>query len=631
MNSDPLQPDEIQLFRSRTIIIGTIITLIFSLLASRLWYLQVLSGEVYADFSKGNRIRIIPQAAPRGIIYDRNGIALADNRPAYQLQLIREDTPDLEKTLNNLVKVLQIPYAALRKKVEDNRYLAPFKPIILEEDLDYQKAVLVETFQEDFPGISIVVQSRRFYPYNKVASHILGYVGIRNEEQELQLPSNKRSSGQIVGKAGIELIKNDALVGTDGGKQIEVDHVGRELRVLNKPVNPIPGNDVHLTIDIRIQQLIYDAMKGKTGAVIVMNPKTGHILAMGSFPSYNPNLFAAGINRKNWNRLVSNPQHPLENKVIQGTYPPGSIFKLVTAYAGLDLGIITKDTTHTCNGVFYIKGRRTPFKCWKGQGHGTLNLKQAIEGSCNVFFWQVGQEVGINNLHHYAKKFGLGNKSGIRLLDEKEGLIPNEEWKRRALGEQWFLGDTPPVSIGQGYLNVTPIQILNLVNIIANNGFRVMPILLLDDSNIPSPQPLNLSQEYLTLIREGMIEVVNGKHGTARVVRHSTFTIAGKTATAQVVSHKTLAALDEEKRQERYLQNHAMFVAFGPAENPELSVAVVVEHGGAGAKEAAPIAKRIFEYYVKNIYISSEQSPAFQGNLPYSHQLHGAFIQRKSQ
>ncbi len=619
MKIEPLAPEELQLFRRRTTVIVIVIALVFSLLASRLWYLQIVMGEENAERSLGNRIRLIPQAAPRGVIYDRNGVAIADNRPAYQLQLIREDSPDLEKTLRNLSSSLNIPHAALLKKLEDHRHQARFKPIILEEDLEYKKVVIIETYQEDFPGVSIVVQSRRFYPHNKIAAHILGYVGIRNEGQKKKLSKNQLSSGQIVGQANTELIYNEALIGTDGGKQIEVDYVGRELRILNKPVNPVPGRDVYLTIDTRIQRFINSTMKGESGAVVVMRPKTGEILAMGSFPNFNPNMFAAGINRKNWSRLMNNPGKPLQNKAIQGTYSPGSMFKLVTAYAGLDQKIITPETTHFCPGYYNLNGGKISYGCWKQGGHGTVDLHKAIGESCNVYFYHVAVEMGIDTLHDYAQKFGIGDKTGVNLLNEKQGLMPNSAWKEKVFGKPWYTGETPSVAIGQGAVSVTPLQIVNMINTIANDGKAIKPHLLLEKKI--EFQNTGLSQEYLALIRNGMMGAVHDLHGTAKGMRSEIWNIGAKTGTVQIISKKTMKSLDDEQKKLKKFQNHAWVVAFGPVEDPEISVVVLIEHGKKSSY-AISFAKKIFDYYIENFYLpnrsaqhDSETPPLFAQRL----------------
>ena len=622
----PLLPEEKKMFRRRITVIGMVITILFSLLASRLYFLQINDGDKYSQLSKGNRIRLVPLAAPRGVIYDRNGIVLAGNRPSYQLQLVREDTPDLEFTLQNLSKTLKIPYSSLQKTIEKKRSVAAFKPIVLIDDLDFKKVALIETFQEDFPGVSIVVESRRFYPNHKVAAHVLGYVGVRSEKQKKKLTKDKNRSGLIIGQAGVELLHNQNLIGSDGGKQIEVDHVGRELEVLSNPVTPIPGNDVYLTIDVQLQQYIHEIMRGKSGAVMVTNPKTGEILSMASFPSYNPNLFSAGISSRSWKRLLNNPENPLENKTIQGIYPPGSTFKMVTAYAGLEEGIIDNETEYMCNGYYYLKGRSTPYKCWRWKfgGHGIVDLSKAIEGSCNVYFYHIAEELGVDKIHDIAKRFGLGKTVGIGLKNEKAGNIPSSEWKQKTFGEPWYRGETPPVSIGQGFVTTTPLQVINFINIIATLGEYVPPHLIASEQP-PTPQSLELDKKYLSWIRDGMVAAVNEKRGTARKVRVKDIPIAGKTGTAQVVGHKTLANLTDKEKEDKSLQNHAWLAAFGPAYDPEISVVVLVEHGGGGSTAAGPIAKQILDFYFENYYEFSQTEEMIPESYRFVNDLQNAF------
>ena len=600
MKVESLDFEELDRIRIRLIILGGVIIIIFSLLASRLWFLQITEGEKYEEFSQGNRIRLVPEPALRGIIYDRNGIILAENRPAYQLHLIREDTPDLEKTLGKVSHSLNLPYSELKQKILEKKDLAQFKPIILHEDLNYEKAMYLETYQDNFPGVSIVVHPRRFYPYKNLASHLIGYVGIVQEDWK-ELPEEKRSSSQVVGHSGIELLKNDHMIGLDGGRQAEVDHMGRELQILGKSVPSVPGKNISLSIDIRLQKIAHEAMKGESGAVIVMNPKTGDILALASFPDFDPNLFSGGIDQKNWNTLLNNPEDPMGNKAIQGLYAPGSIFKVVTAYAGLDLGAISLKTEHVCKGTFSVKGREEPYKCWKEEGHGKVSLLDAIKGSCNVYFYNVGMEIGVDVMHKYASLFGLGQLTGLGLMNEKEGLIPSSKWKKRALKEQWYEAENTAMAIGQGYIIVTPLQVINMINILANKGTLMPPKLFLEQDGLLQHQ-LNLKEEYMSLIREGMIAVVNENGGTARKVQFEEFTVAGKTATSQVVSHKTLETMDNETKAKRLYQNHAWFVAFGPAKDPEISVLALVEHGGGGSKAAAPVVRKILSYYIDNIY-----------------------------
>jgi penicillin-binding protein 2 len=628
VDSFPLE--ELGRLRIRILVIGIAVVLVFSLLAARLWYLQVIQGSQYADYAQGNRIRIVSDPGLRGVIHDRNGVVLAENRPAYQLQLIREDTPDWRASVATAAEALHLSHNELVQRVKQTKGQVPFQPIVLVDDLDYQKAMLVETYQEEFRGISIVVKPRRYYPNKAVLSHALGYVGITSEKLA-HLPAKRRFSSEIEGKAGVELVRNKMLIGTDGGRQVEVDHLGRELKILSELVPSIPGKDLHLTIDARLQKIAFEAMGEQTGAVIVMNPKTGEILALSSLPSYDPNLFSGGIDPKEWQTLLNNPQHPLENKAIQGLYPLGSIFKLVTAYAGLELGAISPDTTHTCNGKFYIPGRSTPYRCWLEEGHGTRSVVDAIKQSCNVFFYNVGTDVGVDALHEYASWFGLGKQTGFILPNEKAGLIPSTEWKRRTFGEPWYLGETPTISIGQGYVSVTPLQVLNMVNIVANNGVWAPPRLLLDESPRPSVE-LGLSQELLGILRQGMVAVVNAPGGTATRVRFADFTVGGKTATSQVISLETRDSLSEEDRKKREFQDHAWFVAYGPAEDPEISVLVLVEHGGGGSRVAAPVARAILQFYIDTIATPRQNARTTpSGAMPptalaYRTQLQTAFL-----
>ena len=600
MKLETMEFEELDRIRIRLIILGGVVILIFSLLASRLWFLQITEGKKYTEFSQGNRVRLIPEPALRGIIYDRNGIILAENRPAYQLQLIREDTPDLENTLEKVSHALNLSLEEMNKQIMAKHDLAQFKPIILIDDLEYEKAMYLEAFQDDFPGVTIVVQPRRYYPYNNLAAHLIGYVGIVQEDWK-KLPEEKRSSSQIVGHSGVELLENDHMIGLDGGRQAEVDHMGREIQVLGEPVASVPGEDIHLNIDIRLQKVATKAMEGESGAVIVTKTRTGEILALASFPDFDPNLFSGGIDLENWDRLLANPEDPLGNKAIQGLYAPGSIFKIITAYAGLDQGVITPQTEHVCKAEYFIKGRDEPFKCWKEEGHGKVNLLKAIMGSCNVYFYNTGVGAGVEQIHKYAKLFRLGKITGMGLHNEKAGTIPSNEWKIANLKEPWYEGETPVASIGQGYITTTPIQVINLINILANDGLWIPPSLFKEQKGL-KPQQIPLKEEYLNLIREGMVAVVNSPGGTAKKVKFEEFTVAGKTATSQVISHKTLETMDNETKANKIFQNHAWFVAFGPAEDPEISVLALVEHGGGGSKAAAPVVRKILSYYIDNIY-----------------------------
>jgi penicillin-binding protein 2 len=603
-----LSAEEIQLFRQRMNLILLGLAACLAVLVLRLAYLQVWQGSYYAEVATGNRIRVVPKEAPRGLVYDRTGELLAYNRPAFNINLILEDTPNVEQSLTNLAKVAEVRVADLRATAKVKRPVLKFKPIVLLHDVGRKVADLVDTYQEDLPGIAVEVESKRLYPNAFLTAHALGYVGVINAEQLVNLSLSQLFSGRIVGQAGIELEQNAALIGMDGGRQVEVDHVGRELRVMGKPVDPIPGTDLYLTLDLRLQRLVRTLMAGRVGVVIVMKPRTGEVLAMSSFPDYDPNSFVGGIDPRLWNELTRGEEKPLINKAVQGLYPPGSTFKMMVATAALDAGVIKEDTTFNCPG-YYRMGREIRY-CWKRSGHGNVNVREAIEQSCNVFFYNVGLALGVDRIRDYAIQFGLAQPTGIELESEKQGLIPSREWKQRVLKEKWYDGETLPVSIGQGYLSLTPIQLLNYVNVVANRGLWVRPTLLhhsvgpdgregISASTLPrASRLLTIAPETFDIVREGMVYVVN-RNGTGARARSRHFTIAGKSGTSQVVGRKTGKPLSPSENED-YLP-HSLFVAFAPAEDPQVSVLVLVEHGEAGSRSAAPLVREILEYYSQNI------------------------------
>lgn len=612
--------EEIQLLRFRLAVIAATLAVLFLVLLGRLWYLQLLNGTYYAELSRGNRIRVIPQEAPRGIVYDRQGVILAFNRPAFNVQLIPEDTPDLAASLRKLAQVTAAPYQNLVDAASAKRRQRKFKPVLLLKDIGRKTADLVDTYQGDLPGISVAVEPKRLYPTAFLSSHVLGYVGVINEDQLKNLPIRKLYSGRIVGQSGIESMLNDLLIGLDGGRQVEVDNVGRELRVLGLPVRPIPGHEVTLTIDLRLQRQVRTLMAGRSGVVIVMKPRTGEVLSMNSFPDFDPNLFVGGIKGRHWIKLTQGEKKPLINKATQGQYPPGSTFKMVLAAAGLDQQVIGPETTYRCPGYFRIN--REIRYCWKRSGHGYVNLKAALAASCNVYFYKLGQELGVDRISEYATMLGFGQLTNLETESEKAGLLPTKEWKLRNLKEKWYIGETVAVSIGQGYVSVTPIQLINYVNTIANRGVWVKPTLLrqivspdgfdvISAADLPrQTRLLPISAENFDLIRAGMIEAVEGR-GTARKVRSLNFVTAGKTGTSQVVGRAARLAIVEGEKEDESLLPHSLFVGYAPAYNPEVSVVVLVEHGGAGSATAAPIARKILRFYDKHIEAFAPRMPQF--------------------
>jgi len=477
LKEESLTLDEMQLFSRRELIIRSLLCIPFAGIAWRLWDLQIKSGEKYSDLSKGNRIRLKSLPAPRGIIYDNNMEILAKNIPSYRLTLVREDSPDVEAVLDRLSSTLKIPLPKLKRVLAAHKKSAKFFPLPIYENLTLRQIALVGAYQEQFPGVSIDVSPRRFYPLLRSGSHIYGYMNEITKSQLKKMPLNRIQSAKVIGQGGIEAYYNKELIGTDGGKQVEVDNQGREIKTFPNSVDPSPGNDIILSVNSELQQEVERIMKPYKGAAIVQAPNTGQVLTMVSMPAFDPNEFSQGLSLRRWNEMKSHPSHVLNNKCIQGCYSPGSTFKMVIAAAALELGIIDAETTIHCDGYFRVN--RQYFHCWKRSGHGPLNVVEALENSCNVFFNKIAMEIGIDNIKVFAGKFGLGRITKIDLPHEISGLIPDREWKLKSLKQEWQLGDTPNTSIGQGFVTVTPLQLLNYVNVIANDGISVRPNLVL--------------------------------------------------------------------------------------------------------------------------------------------------------
>jgi len=594
-------------FKKRLSICVVLSTIAFTIILSRLWYLQLLQGEKFKDLSENNRIRLRRIPAPRGIIFDRKGRVFVDNHPSFNLSITPEDIKDLDKTIMRLATILNTPEKPLKEKLIKSARIPPFKPKKLISNLNRKDIAIIETNKLDLPGITIDVEPMRFYLYEELASHIIGYMGKISKNQIKSKAYSKHNPLDLIGKYGIEYEYETTLRGKDGGSQVEVDAAGRELRVL-KTVEPLPGENITLTIDLDIQKIVETSFIGRRGCGIVMDPNNGEILAMASIPSFNPNMFSRGISLKEWRKLINNPHHPLENKAIQGQYPPGSIFKIITAIAGLEEGIITPQTELSCSGSYRL-GRRNN-RCWKKGGHGTINLHRAIVESCDIYFYQVGQGVGIDRLAYYSNIFGLGKTTGISLSNEKHGLIPTRQWKLRAIKSRWQKGETLSAAIGQGFVLVTPIQMACLISSLANGRVLYRPQLVKrienkDDNIIKEFFPEKLciipsdSIKTTKIIRDALFGVVNEPHGTGVMARIKGVDVSGKTGTAQVVALKDDDTEIEKNAVPFKLRDHAWFVAFAPSNNPKIAVVVLVEHGGHGGSSAAPIAKQIIAESLK--------------------------------
>ncbi len=578
----------------------------FAVLLLRLIYLQVIRGEEYRLLSLNNRIRLQSIDPPRGLISDRNDYVLVENRPSFDVSITLKDAGEVEETIKKVSKHLMVPSEELMLKLTDSKGVSAYKPILLKQDIGRNALASIEAHKYDLPGIAVNVKLRRHYLNVQDAAHLIGYLSeISPDELAAKLYPGRRR-GDFIGKYGAEKAYENYLRGTRGGRQVEVNANGRVVRVL-KTVNAKPGQNVYLTIDHALQKKAESLLRGVAGAAVAMDPGSGRILALASSPSFDQNFFASGMSHEQWDSLISNPFRPMENKAIQGEYPPGSTYKIITALAGLEEGVIDEDTEVFCPG-YYRFGNRT-YRCWKRGGHGRVKILKAITESCDVYFYKVGELLGVDRLAWYAKASGLGSPTGINLDKEAKGLIPTAAWKKRRTGVPWQKGETLSIAIGQGFNLATPLQMVGLTAAIANGGTRYRPMILEaikspDGRIIHQSQPevigkVPISERTLELVRTGLWAVVNSDHGTARGSRLADIEISGKTGTSQVIGRKKDDTRSEEDRP-AHLRAHAWFVAYAPSQNPVIAVAVLVEHGEHGSSAAAPVARELIKTYLRN-------------------------------
>ncbi len=577
----------------------------FAVLILRLIYLQVVRGEEYRLLSLNNRIRLQSIDPPRGLIYDRSGYVLVDNRPSFDVNIILKDAGSVEETINKLAGHMNIPSPELTLKLANSKGISAYKPILLKQDIGRNSLASIEARKYDLPGIAVDVKLRRHYLDFQGAAHLLGYLSEINPDELASGEYPGRRRGDYIGKFGVEKAFENYLRGTRGGRQVEVNANGQVVRVL-KTVPAKPGQNVYLTIDRGLQQKAEELLSGVAGAAVAMDPGSGRILAIASSPSFDQNIFVGGMSHDQWDALISNPFRPMENKAVQGEYPPGSTFKIVTAIAGLEEGVIDENFEVFCPG-YYRFGNRV-YRCWKKGGHGTVRIIKAISESCDVFFYQVGQRLGVDRLAWYAKAFGLGAVTGINLDKEARGLIPTAAWKRARTGIPWQDGETLSVAIGQGFNLATPIQMVGFAAAVANGGTRYKPIIVeaikqADGRLLHQSQPqvigkVPVSKATMDLIHRGLWEVVNSERGTARGSQLTDIEMSGKTGTSQVISRKK----DDDKSEAQlpaHLRPHAWFVAYAPSTAPEIAVAVLIEHGEHGSGAAAPVARELIKTYLR--------------------------------
>ncbi|MCG6910284.1 MAG: penicillin-binding protein 2 [Deltaproteobacteria bacterium] len=597
-------------FNQRTTGVVLCIAVAFSVLFVRVFYLQIIEGGDYRRLSQNNSIRLQSVDAPRGLIFDANRSPLVDNRPSFDLGIILKDAKPLDETVSKLADYMNIPVGEIKEKIKSTKGVPSYKPIFIKRDIGRNAMATVEVHRYDLPGVVINIRPVRHYINSMHASHLIGYLGEINAD-ELESDEYKACRvGDYIGRFGVEKSYENQLRGERGGRQVEVNVRGQVVRVL-KTVDARPGKNLFLTIDSRLQKLAESLLRDKVGAVVAINPENGQILAMVSNPTFDQNAFVSGLSHDEWNSLLSNPDHPMTNKVLQGEYPPASTYKIVTAIAGLEEGVIDKDTIINCPG-HYVFGNRV-FRCWRRGGHGEVDIYRAISESCDVFFYQVGEAVGVDKLAEYARALGLGSRTKIKLDNEARGLIPTSEWKRKRFGEPWQRGETLPIAIGQGFDLVTPLQMSTLIAAIANGGTLYRPLIVsaietADGNVLESGEPhvtnrINIKPETLAIVRHGLWGAVNGKRGTARGSRLKGFEMSGKTGTAQVVARDegredgSKAEVEDAHR----FKDHAWFVAYAPSEAPRIAVAVIVEHGEHGSSAAAPIARAVIQFYLDNL------------------------------
>jgi len=577
----------------------------FFLIFIRLWSLQVIKGSELRRLSENNCIRLRENPADRGMLLDRKGRILAHNRPSFEVYLVPEDLKINPGVLIKVGAMLNMTQGEIEEKIKAQKRRAPFKPVKIKSDIDWNELALLESNRVHLPGLIVDVRPRRAYDYGDLASHLIGYLGEVDEKELKQSKEAPYRMGAQIGKYGVEYRWENDLRGVDGGRQIEVDALGREIRPIGI-VEPSPGNNLFLTIDLDLQRTAEEAYQDKNGALIAMDPKTGRLLAMVSKPSFEPDTFARNILPEEWKSLVENPYHPLQNKGIQGQYPAGSVFKIITAIAGLESGVITPSTTLNCTGAFHYGNR--DFRCWKEGGHGAISLHRAIVESCDIYFYQVGLKVGVDLIAHYANEFGLGRATGISLPHEKQGTVPSSSWKKKRFGVPWYSGETLSFSVGQGYLNATPLQLLMLISGVANGGKLYLPQVVEKVEDIYGRKlkeypPVELrradvSEKTLQIVQEALRGAINDPHGTGWTCALKEVKVAGKTGTAQVVRMPENFKKEDRNRMPLKFRDHAWFVAYAPFEDPRISIAVLVEHGGFGASAAAPIAKKVIEKYL---------------------------------
>lgn len=612
---------ETQLFEQRAVIAAVIMLIAMGLVISRLVWLQVVKYEYFADLSQGNRIRIEPIPPNRGLILDRNGLPLATNAPSYQLELTKEQVEDIDATLQGMAAIGLIEQENIPNIKRDLRGRRGFDAVPIKLQLTELELARFAARRHQFPGVEVRPRLTRYYPLAESSVHAIGYVGAISEDDKKRLNMDDYAGTTLTGKNGVEYAYESQLHGKAGFQQLLVNAQGRSVERIGDETakldrrEPIAGNDLFLTIDQRVQQAAEEALRGQRAAAVAIDPANGDIIAFVSTPAFDPNLFARGLSRPEYLALTEDPRRPMYDRVIRGVYPPGSTVKPMMALAALEYGIVTPEDTIFCRGAYRMPGVSRPWRDWKPGGHGHVDMRKSIATSCDVYFYDIANQMGVDRIHDYLAQFGMGQATGIDIPGEKNGLLPSTEWKKKAFRRKeyqlWFPGDTISIGIGQGYMTATPLQLAHATATIANRGQRFEPRLVRAIRNVntgevtelkPSPLPsahVNDPAAWDVAIG-GMYDVANASYGTARgATANAPYKIAGKSGTAQVF---TVAANEKMRKAgdlAEHLRDHALFVAFAPADAPRIAVAVIVENApGGGSAFAAPIARRILDVYL---------------------------------
>jgi len=607
-----------RLVRRRVLVGIVFVLLLIGVLIARMYYLQVVQYEHHSTLSENNRVHVQPIPPNRGLIFDRTGKIIADNRPSFSLTVTRERAGDWRQVLDGVVEVLEL--SAEERELFEKRVLQgrrPFEPVPIMYELSEEQIARIAVNQFRLPGVEVAAQLVRHYPQGAHFAHSVGYVGRINEAELKKVDPVNYSGTHHIGKTGVEKFYEDQLHGQVGYEEVETNARGRVLRVL-KRTDPIPGKDLTLTLDLDLQEAAEEALAGRRGAIVALQPATGEVLAMVSQPSFNPNLFVTGISFKDYGELRDSIDRPLFNRVLRGLYPPGSTIKPMMAVAGLDAGVITPKTKVFDPGYFQLPNVKHKYRNWNRGGDGSVDLELAIARSNDTYFYDMAHKLGVDRMHDYMTRFGIGQRVSLDMFEEAAGLMPSREWKRARYRQAWYPGETVILGIGQGYMQATPLQLAQATALMATRGKWIRPHLARRiEGDLPvDPEPLPdielQDSRYWDYAVNGMEQVMHGRRGTARKVGDtSLYRIAGKSGTAQVVAIRQGERYDSEALAERH-RDHALFVAFAPVENPQIAVAVMVENGESGSGVAAPVAKQVMDAWLldENGQLKVEYAPA---------------------